>query len=483
MDEDVFVDLGEPVQPLNMSPVVVVQQHTPPVDNIVVIDLESSPVVRRSSVKKRKRQSVFSPSQKDPPTPKERRKFLDEDDDDGATCSICLEQWEMCGEHRLTSLKCGHLFGQSCIKRWLQECTSGTKSCPSCKTKATLRDFRFLYAKRLCALDNTENVELRSRLESTQSSLVKTQAEKNLIDFELKHEISKVKKLQEENEYLRMRLASGQSGQATIVDEKIQNSIQLRRIKLFLDKTIEISRESGCRCMSYSRWENMLYVSQKSTQNLFAGYGVRYVDVATLKPTRYLPVSAKQIRDLDVTNLSENDTNYLLTATMEKQGRLFDLRTSTLHQSFVVDEGQSMIWSCCYDVNEANFLYFGSGQGQVYLYDKRSPMRFINEFKIHNEHSPVINVASVGVNRNTLPYGGLLVCKLKEIVFYEFTDQFSTSSRTITVNIEGPFNAMSYDQATKLVLITTRYFLISSIVIGVCICRLSSLGHRLFLFA
>lgn len=52
-----------------------------------------------------------SESPKKPPPP------LNNDDDDGATCSICLDTWEYKGDHRLVSLKCGHLFGDSCIKR------------------------------------------------------------------------------------------------------------------------------------------------------------------------------------------------------------------------------------------------------------------------------------------------------------------------------------------------------------------------------
>lgn len=43
---------------------------------------------------------------------------LSNDDDDGQTCSICLDTWEYKGEHRLVALKCGHLFGESCILRY-----------------------------------------------------------------------------------------------------------------------------------------------------------------------------------------------------------------------------------------------------------------------------------------------------------------------------------------------------------------------------
>lgn len=42
---------------------------------------------------------------------------MKDDDDDGLTCSICLDSWECGAEHRLVALKCGHLFGESCIKR------------------------------------------------------------------------------------------------------------------------------------------------------------------------------------------------------------------------------------------------------------------------------------------------------------------------------------------------------------------------------
>lgn len=50
------------------------------------------------------------------PTPK-KQQIYDDDDDDGTTCSICLDSWELNGNHRVVSLKCGHLFGESCIRR------------------------------------------------------------------------------------------------------------------------------------------------------------------------------------------------------------------------------------------------------------------------------------------------------------------------------------------------------------------------------
>jgi len=87
-----------------------------------------------------------------------------EDEDDGLTCPICLDSWEMSGEHRLVSLRCGHLFGESCIRRWLNESQrqSSVKVCPQCKNKATFRDIRHLYAKRIQMLDT----DIREQLEA-----------------------------------------------------------------------------------------------------------------------------------------------------------------------------------------------------------------------------------------------------------------------------------------------------------------------------
>lgn len=52
-------------------------------------------------------------------TPPARNPIVDDndDDEDGVTCSICMDTWNMDGAHRLVALKCGHLFGESCVRR------------------------------------------------------------------------------------------------------------------------------------------------------------------------------------------------------------------------------------------------------------------------------------------------------------------------------------------------------------------------------
>lgn len=48
-------------------------------------------------------------------------------------CVICSEPFAEVGEHKAVSLKCGHIFGDSCIRRWYTQFNK--RSCPVCKER------------------------------------------------------------------------------------------------------------------------------------------------------------------------------------------------------------------------------------------------------------------------------------------------------------------------------------------------------------
>ncbi|XP_042336910.1 E3 ubiquitin-protein ligase RFWD3-like, partial [Plectropomus leopardus] len=79
---------------------------------------------------------------------------------EGDTCTICFEAWTTAGEHRLSALRCGHLFGFTCIQRWLKAQGPAAK-CPQCNKKAKRSDIVLLYAPKLRALDNSEQESLK----------------------------------------------------------------------------------------------------------------------------------------------------------------------------------------------------------------------------------------------------------------------------------------------------------------------------------
>ncbi|KAJ1729399.1 RING finger and WD repeat domain-containing protein 3 [Coemansia biformis] len=95
--------------------------------------------------------------------------------DDRNTCSVCLDTWTISGPHRVVSLKCGHLFGQSCAKKWLRRssqkriqqglnCSKIVGKCPECNQRAEWRDIRPIYARSITAADTTKLDELRAEV-------------------------------------------------------------------------------------------------------------------------------------------------------------------------------------------------------------------------------------------------------------------------------------------------------------------------------
>ncbi|XP_010716209.1 E3 ubiquitin-protein ligase RFWD3-like isoform X2 [Meleagris gallopavo] len=88
-----------------------------------------------------------------------------EEEEEGDTCAICFEPWTNAGEHRLSALRCGHLFGYTCIDRWLK---GQAGKCPQCNKKAKRSDIVVLYARTLKALDTSEQERVKSSLEKEQ---------------------------------------------------------------------------------------------------------------------------------------------------------------------------------------------------------------------------------------------------------------------------------------------------------------------------
>ncbi|KAH8352297.1 hypothetical protein KR084_003344 [Drosophila pseudotakahashii] len=55
--------------------------------------------------------------------------------EDGNLCCICLMPWNPVGDHRLVTLRCGHLFGESCVTKY----SSDSSECPTCHKSGTAR--------------------------------------------------------------------------------------------------------------------------------------------------------------------------------------------------------------------------------------------------------------------------------------------------------------------------------------------------------
>ncbi|XP_015374323.1 PREDICTED: uncharacterized protein LOC107169175 [Diuraphis noxia] len=87
-------------------------------------------------------------------------------EDEAFSCSICLDTLTNTGLHRPACLKCGHIFGENCLQRWIKTgCNRDAKRCPTCNRRANVKDIRVLYAKNLIAVDTAEVTALELKVE------------------------------------------------------------------------------------------------------------------------------------------------------------------------------------------------------------------------------------------------------------------------------------------------------------------------------
>ena len=336
-----------------------------------------------------------------------------------------------------------NIFSQACIKRWLAEQPATQRACPQCKLKATVRDLRFIYASKLRATDNTRELELEKLLKMVQDEKSTMRVENTVIRMELvalkKKNTALLLQIQEIELFKRM---------GRQVTSNLDAKSLVPTYKMCMEKNIDMNQDGDCRVMTFCYRTRKLLISQKSTQQLFPGYGVRFVDFTTFKPFQFLHMGTRNIRDFAF-NSSEN---MLVASTAEVTCKLFNATTNSSISAF--KPSTHAIWAAAFDKaqNRENCLYLGSQNGITYIYDIRSPNSALKDF-VTNDMTPIISIIPVKPNDDFLD-GGFLVVHLRTIYFFEYLPPQEISSTLL--NIKGPFNSVTYDARKDMLLVTTR---------------------------
>ncbi|XP_058065696.1 E3 ubiquitin-protein ligase RFWD3 [Anopheles bellator] len=415
-----------------------------PTEEIVTVELsDSSPSNRTSPLttpRRKKRKRTVTPKQTEPSA---AAKGMSDDEDNGLQCSICLDEWTTSGEHRVVSLRCGHLFGQSCITRWLQSNVGPHRCCATCKTRASVRDFRPIYAKAVRALDTTREEQLKVDLKIERDRVAELHMKLTAVTVQLanqRHLAAQYKvKLDE--------MSTAGENPVVVLNSTVRPTVYM----LNMDKNIEISSEPGCRVMAYAAGPQILLISLKSTQVLFPGYAVRMLRAPDYNAIGTVFVSSQSIRDIAV----DAADALFACATMEKTVKIFSIAQRNIKLT-ITPNTEEAVWSCSFDKERPTCLYLGSVHGAVYVYDIRQPEQCLMQFAVghaHNDVTAVIRICPVDPTP-TIPLGGFLVCKLKSLWFFEYTSMGHVNENRL--NLEGPFWSMNYNAVSRFILVTQR---------------------------
>lgn len=330
----------------------------------------------------------------------------EEEGTEETTCSICFESWSSNGTHRIVSLKCGHLFGKSCIERWIRskERSNSSKAafCPQCNVPTKTADIRPIYcAKRLSAdVQCEECTKLQAAL--AQKSLELQQAKETEAKIQLSYQASlaEVSRLQRAYE-LQVKKAEFSSSLAS-------SNFQFA---LHSNYTLCGSQEQAT-CLDYDHGKGILLVGMQ--QRAHESFGVLKVNLAG-PPFDFYPLHRATVKQL---RCSPSGNDRVLTASMDKS-----LVLSTFVGKALIWQKQfsSAVWSCAFHNLDENLLYAGLGDGSAVEMDLRQPSEPVRTFLPlenlpGNGRTPLHSISVVGSEGKHLigaNYGGMFRLSLE----------------------------------------------------------------------
>lgn len=360
-------------------------------------------------------------------------------EEDGQTCSICFEVLTNAGEHRVTSLKCGHLFGHKCVLTWLKG--SGTR-CPQCNLKAKKSDIRIIYARSLKVQDTTELNRVLEKLEREKST--RRKAEIEMAQIKIQYEFLKV-----ECSDLRTKIGQYKCADKMDVLPLAANSTS-SAVNFIFEKSLEISKDGCCRVLASCEALNMIAVSQPSTNSLFPGYGVKKISVVDFKTSEFIRLHSHPIRDM--TFNPGTDGGLLLSVSMDKSIRI----TSMLGNSVVQTYSYEMpLWSCAWNLDNPCQFFAGTVNGKILLFDTRNTTQHLDIIHGTGSHSPVVSLQYIKRNLSpTFKFSGLLACQLDLCVFHQL--RASDAYRPHILPVQGNFTSVNFDSESQHFLLTSR---------------------------
>ncbi|CAK7325406.1 unnamed protein product [Dovyalis caffra] len=327
---------------------------------------------------------------------------------DGLNCAICMEPWRSEGDHQVSCLPCGHVYGFSCISKWLQRPLPSTK-CPQCNAKCILKDIRKLYATPVVVIDEG----LQKKVESLEDEIGSLKTEKddlldiqdNLLEIQdnLLKELRNLKEKPacvENTSFVQMgskplqfinaeeaQGAPSEGGRMFAMDFSYQNLILSRRI-------------AGMGGMHMLNKINL--INPHENEDIWLPPSTKAVKDIQISPCGRLTVLASLGKKLSILS---NQLNWSVS--------LFSMVSNNIVMSYNL---RVPAWSCSWDLNGPHYVYAGLQNGMLLVFDMRRTQNPLQSMvgpmprPIHTIYSLVQNPVLGSNSRNLLTGSPLGPC-------------------------------------------------------------------------
>ncbi|GFR27500.1 e3 ubiquitin-protein ligase RFWD3, partial [Trichonephila clavata] len=296
-------------------------------------------------------------------------------------------------------------------------------------------------------IDSTERDKALQELQKEKE--LRRNAEMNAKVEKLKHmmsvqECERLKKeLMEANKLL-------QEYRCGIKMEKSSQSVKAAAPVFSLEKSLEMARNGGCRIVDICDILGMALVSQQSTNALFPGYGFRKISTLDMKPSEFVLVHQKPIRDMAF----HCHDGLVLTASLDKSVKITNVLTNSVVHTYSHD---SDVWSCAWDLDDPTYFYAGLKSGDVYLYDIRVTNRHVHELPRFGCKTPVVALQYLKkTSCSSYSKCGPVVGKLSNCAFYQKQSQQDGDYKIVPLPTIGPYTSLSSEPQSGHFLVSSR---------------------------
>uniref|UniRef100_A0A8R7K0L7 RING-type domain-containing protein n=1 Tax=Triticum urartu TaxID=4572 RepID=A0A8R7K0L7_TRIUA len=128
-----------------------------------------------------------------------------------------MNPWTADGEHRVSCIPCGHVYGRSCLEKWLAQCGKKSATCPQCGKMFRQKNIINLYAPEIVVPNNDLEKQVLSLRDKNE--FLENQQQKLIEEIkEYKRQILHQQRLINESSSKRQKMAEQSSDGAMIAE-------------------------------------------------------------------------------------------------------------------------------------------------------------------------------------------------------------------------------------------------------------------------